>query len=110
MGVYGVMAHVVGLRTREIGIRMALGAAPRQDERAVLGSGAALVAAGLALGAGGALAASRVLESLLFGVTPRDAFTVVAAVAVAGLVGIAAAYAPAHRAGRLDPVAALRQE
>jgi putative ABC transport system permease protein len=110
MGVYSVMAYVVGQRTREIGIRMALGATPRQVRGAVLGSGATLVVAGLALGTGAAPLASRVLQSLLFGVTPRDPVAIAVAVTLLGLLSLIAAYAPARRAAMLDPVAALRRE
>ena len=110
IGVYSVMAYVVGQRTREFGIRMALGAAPRQIRRRVIGSGTTLVVAGLALGTGGALLASHVLESLLFGVAPRDPATIAVSSMLLGLLGLAAVWAPARRAGRLDPAAALRRD
>jgi hypothetical protein len=110
IGVYAVMAYVVGLRTREIGIRLALGAAPRDVSLAVVRSASVLVLAGVALGAGTAWLVSGVLSSLLVGVAPRDPFTLAVAVAVLGVLGVAAAAVPARRAGRLDPVLALRRE
>jgi putative ABC transport system permease protein len=110
LGVYSVMAYVVGRRTREIGVRLALGASPRQVRRTVLGPSAVLVAAGLTVGVGAALLASRVLESLLFGVTPTDPATIAMSVMVLAVAALAAAYLPARRAGRLNPAAALRQD
>jgi putative ABC transport system permease protein len=110
LGVYSVMAYVVGRRTREIGVRMALGASARQVRRTVLAPGAVLVSAGLALGTGAALLASRALESLLFGITPADPVTFTMSVAVLAATGLAAAYLPARRAGQLNPAVALRQD
>jgi putative ABC transport system permease protein len=110
IGVYAVMAYVVGQRSREIGIRLALGAAPRDVRLQVVRSAAVLVLVGLALGAGAALLASRALASLLFGVAPHDPLTFAAVVALLGLLGVAAAWLPARRAARLDPLAVLRTE
>jgi putative ABC transport system permease protein len=110
VGIYGVMAQAVGQRTREIGIRMALGAAPAQMQRMVLRSGAVLIGSGLLLGVVGALATSSVLRSQLFGVTPRDPLTLMAVIGILGALGLLATYVPARRARRLDPVAALRRD
>jgi predicted permease len=110
LGVYGVMSYTVGQRTREIGIRMALGAAPQQVQRLVLRSALILVGTGLVLGLAGAAFTSNVLRSLLFGVTSRDPVTIGSVTAALGLLSVVAAYLPARRARRLDPVTALRCE
>ena len=110
IGVYGVMSYTVGQRTREIGIRMALGAAPRQVQRLILRSALALVVSGLVLGMAGAAMTANLLRSLLFGVTAGDPMTMTSVVAVLGILSFAAAYLPARRARRLNPVAALRSE
>jgi putative ABC transport system permease protein len=109
-GLYTVTAQLVTRRTREIGIRVALGARPAQVLRLVLGETALLVAGGLCLGAMGAYGASRLLESLLFDVARTDGVTF--ALVTAGLVAtaLAASYLPARRALRLDPTIALRAE
>lgn len=109
-GIYGLMAYAVTQRRREIGVRMALGAERRDVLRLVLGRALRIVAAGVLLGLAGAFAATRVLQTFLFGVTPTDpiAFTAVTAVLIA--VGLTAAWLPARRATRIDPVAALRAE
>jgi predicted permease len=110
VGIYGVMAQAVGQRTREIGIRLALGAAPAHVQRMVLRAGAVLIGIGLLIGVIGALAASSVLRSQLFGVTPRDPVTLIAVIGILGGLGLAATYVPARRARLLDPIAALRRE
>jgi predicted permease len=110
VGVYGVIAYGVTQRTRELGIRVALGARPRQILRLVMGQGMAPVVAGLGLGLLSALAATRVLRSLLFEVGPVDLLTytmVTGSVLVAAMV---ASYSPARRATRVDPIVALRSE
>jgi ABC-type antimicrobial peptide transport system permease subunit len=110
VGVYGVMAHFVGQRTREIGIRMALGAVPREILALVLSQGARLAFLGIAVGLVGAFAATRLLASLLFGVGPTDPTTFLATAATLSVVAGAASVLPAVRAVRTDPVDALRSE
>jgi len=110
LGVYGVMAFAVARRTREIGIRMALGASARRIRGGVLRSGASLLVAGLAIGLGGGLAATRLLRSMLFGVSPSDPGTYAAAGALVVLAGVAACWLPARRASRVEPITALREE
>jgi putative ABC transport system permease protein len=108
VGVYGVLAHTVEMRTQEIGIRMALGASPRQVLRWVLRGAAGLVLAGTVAGVLGALAFNRLLQSLLYGVSPADPASFVAAASVLGLSALAAALRPAWRASRVDPLESLR--
>ena len=110
LGLYGVVAHGVGQRTREIGIRMALGATPRDVARLVLSGGAAMVGLGLAAGLAGALAAARFLRGILYEVSPSDPASLAAAVLVLAVVALAAHWLPARRAARVDPIAALRSE
>jgi putative ABC transport system permease protein len=110
VGIYGVMTYAVSQRTREIGIRMALGAVPRRVLRLVVGRALALTGIAIVLGAIGATALARLLGTLLFGVGPADPLTFVAAAAVLATVGLLAAVLPAHRAARIDPVRALAEE
>jgi len=107
-GIYGVMSYIVNQRAQEMGVRMALGATPRDIVRLVVGRGAALAIAGAAVGCIVALATTRLLQSLLFGVSPTDPLTFGAAVAVFVGVAILASAGPARRATRADPVQALR--
>src|SRR5262249_26859989 len=109
-GIYGLMAYAVAQRRREIGVRMALGAERRDVLRLVLARALRVVAAGVVLGLAGAFGVTRVLQRFLFGVTPTDpvAFTVVTLALIA--VALTAAWMPARRATRIDPVAALRAE
>jgi putative ABC transport system permease protein len=109
VGIYGVLAYSVTERTREIGVRVALGAEPARILALILGSGMRVVLMGAAVGLGGALALTRLLKSLLFGVKPHDAATLAAVVAVLIAVALVAAYVPARRAACLAPVDALRQ-
>jgi len=110
IGLYGVMAYTVAQRTREVGIRMALGAARGSVIWMVMREVLVLVAIGVIAGVTAALALTRVVQSQLFGLTPHDPLTLVLAAAVLALVACAAGYVPALRASRLDPVTALRYE
>jgi predicted permease len=109
-GIYGVMAYSVAERTREIGIRMALGARPVEVLQLVLGRGMRLVAIGLVLGLGAAVAATRLLTSMLFEVKPFDPATLAAACGALFVVALIANYVPARRATRVDPLVSLRYE
>jgi predicted permease len=109
-GIYGVIAYLVTLRTREFGIRMALGADTARVLRLVMGRGALLTSLGLAIGAGGALALTRVLRGLLYGVTATDSMTFAAVAMLLGIVAVGACLTPARRAARVDPSVALRCE
>jgi putative ABC transport system permease protein len=108
IGVYGVMAYAVSERTHELGVRIALGASAADIRSLVVGHGARLAAAGIALGFAGAVAASRALQSLLFGVNALDPATFAAAAAGLAAAAIVATYGPARRAARTDPVTLLR--
>jgi putative ABC transport system permease protein len=110
VGLYGLMAYAVSLRTHEIGVRMALGAQRRDVLRSILSQGARLTLAGLALGIVCAIALSRVVVKFLYGVTSADPLTYAGAAALLGAVAVAAAYLPARRASRVDPMVALRHE
>jgi putative ABC transport system permease protein len=108
VGVYGVMAYAVSERTHEIGVRMALGASPADIRSLVVGQGTRLAAIGIGIGIVGALATSRALGALLFGVSATDPATFGLAAMFLGVAGVAAAYVPARRASRIDPVVLLR--
>jgi putative ABC transport system permease protein len=110
VGIYGVLAYSVSERTREIGVRVALGAEPSRIAVLIVGDGARPVLAGIAIGIGGALGLSNLLKSLLFGIGPRDPVTFVIAPLVLMGVALIAAYIPARRAARLDPMQALRTQ
>ena len=110
VGIYGVLSYVVSQRTREIGIRMAIGARPSEVLRLVLGRGFALALAGVAVGLAVALAASRVMASLLYQVQPRDPATFIGVPVVLVIVALIASLVPALRATRVDPIVALRTE
>ncbi|MDE3136067.1 MAG: ABC transporter permease [Acidobacteriota bacterium] len=110
MGVYGVVSYLVSQRTKEIGIRIALGAETGDVVRMVAKEGLRVIVAGAAVGVAGALALTRLLQSLLFGVSVADPLTFVAVVALIVAAGLAACYVPARRAARVDPIAALREQ
>jgi ABC-type antimicrobial peptide transport system permease subunit len=110
LGVYSVMSHLVAFRTSEIGIRMALGASPRTVMRMVLGQGRRLTLVGIALGIVGAYLVSRLMQQALFEVSPADPMIYLAVAATLLLVSEVAAWLPARRATRIDPVIALRSE
>jgi predicted permease len=110
VGLYGLLSYEVAQRTREIGVRMALGARPSDVLRFIVGQGMALSAAGAILGILGALGVTRYLASLLYGVRPFDPLTFLAVALLLALVALAACYTPARRASRVDPMVALRYE
>ncbi|MBI4474073.1 MAG: ABC transporter permease [Acidobacteria bacterium] len=109
-GIYGVMSYTVNQSTREIGIRMAMGANPKSVVRFFVGKGLVLTAISLALGGVAAYGATRVLRTLLFGITPTDPLTFAAVAAIIVVIGLLACYIPARRAAKVDPLAALRAD
>ena len=109
-GVYGVMAYTVGQRAGEIGLRMALGARSSDVLRLVLRQGMVLTGIGLAIGLIAAVAATRLVSSMLFEVKATDPATYIGVAALLGAVSLAASYIPARRAARVDPAAALRRD
>ena len=110
VGIYGVMSYTVAQRTPEIGIRVALGATPSNVLAMVVGDGMRLVAAGLALGLVGALAVTRLVASMLYGVSATDVVTYAAIALVLAAVALLATVIPARRATRVDPMLALRAD
>jgi ABC-type antimicrobial peptide transport system permease subunit len=109
VGIYGVMAYFVQQHTRDIGIRLALGGEPSAMRRMVVVQGLQLVAGGVVLGAIAALLTGRLMTTLLYGVTPTDARTMVSVPAALVIVAIIACLIPARRAARLDPAEILRE-
>ena len=110
VGLYGVLSYVVAERTREIGVRMALGATAEQVRRMVVAQGARVVGIGVVIGVLAALASTRALGSLLYGVTAVDAGTFVAMSASMVVIGLLASYLPARRASSVDPIESLRSD
>jgi putative ABC transport system permease protein len=109
IGLYGVLSHGIARRTGEIAIRIALGAQPGRVISMILRETVGLVSGGLVLGGGLAYVASRLIDSRLYGVDAQDPLTLALATGLLLLVALSAAYLPAQRASRLDPMAALRQ-
>jgi putative ABC transport system permease protein len=110
IGVYGILAYSVNQRTREIGLRIALGAQPSGVLRWIAAQGMLVAAAGIGVGLVGAYVLSRVLATLLFEIQPRDSLTFTAVGGLLLLVALTACLAPARRASRVDPIVALREE
>jgi len=110
VGMYGVLSYAVGQRTREIGVRMALGAQGGDVLRLVVGQGMRMTLIGALLGLAAALALTRVMKSLLFNVSPTDLATFVSITSLLVVVAFLASYIPARRATKLDPLMSLRHE
>jgi putative ABC transport system permease protein len=110
IGLYGVLSYAVTQRSRELGLRMALGATGGSVMRIVVVRGLSLTAAGLAIGLALAWALTRTLQNLLYGVSAADPVTIGSVVGLLGILGFAASYIPARRASRLDPIAILRAD
>jgi ABC-type antimicrobial peptide transport system permease subunit len=110
IGLYGVIAYNVAQRTREFGVRIAIGAQPRDISQLVLRSGSRLIALGIAIGLIGAVISARLIQSFLFGVSQYDPFTYAAVATILFAIALLATWLPARRATQVDPIAALRAE
>jgi putative ABC transport system permease protein len=110
LGLYGVLAYLVTLRTRELGIRVALGAGSSDVLRLVVGQGLRMTGLGIGIGLAGALLLTRLMQSLVFGISTSDPATFAAVVVTLALVALLASYVPARRATKVDPMQALRTE
>ena len=110
IGIYGVIAYLVGQRSREIGIRIALGAGPRSVVGLIVREGAIMAGIGLGLGVAGALALTRLMSALLFDTSPSDPTTYLVVVVVLGSIALIASCLPALRAARIDPALSMRAE
>jgi len=110
IGAYGVTSYLVSQRTKEIGVRLALGAEPSRVARLVVLEGLRIAVLGIAIGIGAAMMTTRLAANLLFGVSPRDPVTTTAVAILLLVVAAIANYIPARRAARVDPLIALRQE
>jgi putative ABC transport system permease protein len=110
VGIFGVMAYSVTQRTKEIGIRMALGAQWAQVMRLVMGQSLVLIGVGIVLGVAGAAAVTRYLEGMLFGLTPLDPSTFIVVSLFFAVIALVASYVPARRATKVDPLVSLRYE
>jgi len=110
VGVYGVTSYLVAQRTREVGVRLALGARPAQVVRMVVRQGMVVAAIGLVVGLAGALVAGRLMTRLLYGVSPYDIATLVSVTTVIGVATLVANWLPALRAAHVDPLSALRSD
>jgi ABC-type antimicrobial peptide transport system permease subunit len=110
VGIYGVISYTVNQRRAEIGVRMALGAHASQVGRMVVGQSLRVTGVGIVIGLAGALATTRVMQSLLFGVSATDPVTLIGVTVILVTLGALASYAPARRATRVDPAEVLRRE
>ena len=110
LGLYGVISYSVSRRTREIGVRVALGARPRDVLGMILGQGMRTILIGIAIGTAGSLALTRGIRSLLFGVTATDPLTLIAVILLLFVTALLACFIPARRATKVDPMVALRYE
>jgi putative ABC transport system permease protein len=110
IGIYGVLAYLTGLRVPEIGVRMTLGAKPRDVLRLVHGQSLAMIFVGVGIGTLAALAAGRILNRLVEGMRPADISTFAITIPVLVIAALFASFVPAHRASRINPVTALRQQ
>jgi putative ABC transport system permease protein len=108
VGIYGVISYAVSRRTHEIGVRMALGATPRNVVRLIVGQGMRVVAVGVAVGLAGALLVTRLMTNVVYGIRVTDPLTYAAVSVLLVVVALVASYVPARRATRIDPLASMR--